>query len=550
MNIRIFCTIIITPILLINSCSTPEKKPNIILAICDDMSFGHTSFDGCTGITTPNIDFLASNGVYFENAYCSSPSCSPSRASILTGQNGYELEQGAVLWGYLPSKFKTYTDILEESGYFVGFTGKGWGPGDLEIADRKRNPAGNAFNAVRNLPFQELGNKGEINDTDYVANFQDFLSKKPKDTPFCFWYGAFEPHRVYAEGIAEQAGKDLSTIDVPDFLIDNEITRADILDYYFEIEWFDTQLGRIIDQLKEIGELENTIILVTSDNGMPFPRAKANLYEYGIHMPLIAYWPSKIKKPKKVDDFISLADIAPTLLQAAGIDVPVEMSAKSFLDVILSPKSGSIKEENNFVVSYRERHAWVNPNGEMAPMRSIRHGDFLLIWNMKPQMWPAGHIQPKYNWNNYPFGDVDNGRSKNEMMKLINTNEKYLFDLSFSPRQEYELYNVKEDPYNLNNLVNNNEYQETMENLKNKMIDYLIKTGDPRMKGPYTKVFLNTPYYAMQGIPTGGLFLKEWNTLDSVGKMEAIKTQYQAIDDNKKKLENMGWDLSILEDLD
>jgi len=531
--------------LFLNGCNDQENPPNILFITSDDMSFGHTSFDGYPEVKTPNIDFLAKNGLYFENAYCSAPSCAPSRSSILTGKNGYELEEGSVLWSFLPKKFKTYPDILEENGYFVGFTGKGCAPQDLEIAGRTRNPAGNEYNEIKKLPFTELGNDGAIWDVDYAANFEVFLSKKPQDKPFCFWYGALEPHRRYSRGIGQRAEKDISKVDVPDFLIDNKVTRSDILDYLFEIEWFDEHIGRILEQLKAEGQLSNTLIIVTSDNGMPFPRAKANLYEYGTHMPFIVYWADKIKEGRQVNDFISFADIAPTILDASNVHIPNEMTGKSFLDIIAPTDNQQNSPARDFIVTYKERHAsWVQPNGNIAPMRAIRKGDYLLIWNLEPNMWPAGHINPKYNWNQYPFGDVDNGPTKDEMMKLMNNEKDTLFKMAFGKRPEYELYNVAKDPFNLNNLAPNDKYKIRLERMKKKLVDYLTSTNDPRMLGNGKEdVFYNAPYFAMQGFETGGLFLKKWQALDSLGKAKAIENVEKNLDEQLDKLKKMGWDI-------
>jgi len=521
-----------------------SKRPNILLAICDDMSYGHLSYNNYPEVNTPHIDQLAHEGVYFEQAYCSTPSCSPSRAAILTGRNGYELKEGGILFAFLPDTFKTYPDILEENGYFVGFTGKPWAPGSNEMGNRERNPAGNEYNDIKNMPFVELGNKNEIWEIDYAENFKAFLNDKPDDKPFCFWYGALEPHRAYATGIGERAGKNPKNVDVPPFLVDNETTRQDILDYLFEIEWFDTQLGEILEEIEKRGELENTLVLITSDNGMPFPRAKANLYNYGVHMPLIAYWPDKVKQPKHVSDLVNLASIAPTFLEAAGIDMPKNMSLNSILTDIVSEDTGLVTPADNFVVTYKERHAWVQPDGKMYPMRSIRKGDYAFIWNMKPDMWPAGHINPTYNFDNFPFGDVDDGPAKFELMKLKNSKNDSLFDLAFGKRPEFELYNYKKDPYNFHNLAYKDEFIPLRDSLKTALEEYLIKTGDPRMKdgGNLVEMWINAPFLAQKGIFTGGLWLDKWEALDSAGKAEAVKKERKKLEAQQRRLnEEFGW---------
>ena len=234
--------------------------------------------------------------------------------------------------------------------------------GDREAgkrADANRNPAGYKFNDLKDTPYAEQGGAKYISDIDYAANFKKFLDEKPEGTPFSFWYSAFEPHRPYDKGLGKRIGIDPSKIKVPAFLPDNEEVRSDIADYLAEIQWFDHHLQTMIDILREKGELDNTIIVVTSDNGMPFPRAKANLYEYGTHEPLAIYWGKNIKGGRTVSDLVSFTDFAPTFLEAAGVKVPEEMSGKSLMPVLKSEKQGAVDPSRNRVITYRERHAWV-----------------------------------------------------------------------------------------------------------------------------------------------------------------------------------------------
>ncbi len=526
---------------LISKCQNTYtgKRPNILFAIADDMSWVHAGIMGCKEVNTPHFDWLAENGVLFENAYCSAPSCAPSRASVLTGRNGWELEQGAVLWGYLPSKYRTYPDILEENGYHVGYTGKGWGPGDLKDAGRERNPAGIEYNQIRNRPWREFGNATEIWDVDYAENFKVFLKENKDHKPFCFWVGALEPHRWYAEGIGKRMGKNPDNVKVPEFLPDTPEVRSDILDYLAEIDWYDIQMGRILDVLREKGELENTLVVMTSDNGMPFPRAKANLYEYGTHMPLAVYWGDQMKGGRKVKDFISFKDFAPTFLEAAGVPVPQNMSGKSFIPQLLSDKSGQIDSKRNVVHTYKERHAWSYPQGDICPMRSIRKENMLLIWNARPEMWPAGHELPEYNWDMMPFGDVDEGPSYLNVlsMKYDVSNQKY-YNLAFGKRPEFELYDVIEDPYQLNNLADKEAYQATLSHLKKELTSYLKETGDLRMFGK-ASVYQNTPYYCTKGLESGGLWLKEWQALNLKEKDAARDRARQWIMDKLERVRKL-----------
>ncbi len=521
------------------SCEKEEIRPNILFAIADDMSYGHTSYDGYPEVKTPAFDKIANEGMVFTHAYVSTSSCSPSRASILTGRNGYELEEGAVLWSYLPEKFQVYPDILQQYGYHIGYTGKGWGPGNLDIANRKVNPAGTSYNEIKTNPVLSFGEVSNISRIDYFSNFKQFLNGRTKDQPFHFWFSAFEPHRDYQEGIGKLAGKDPSKIKVPDFFPDTGEVRNDILDYLAEIEWYDKHLLKMMSYLDSIGELDNTIVIMTSDNGMPFPRAKANLYEYGTHMPLAIRWGNMV--PRIIKDFISFTDFAPTFLEAANIPVPESMSGKSFYNILKSKKSGQVDPERNNVVLYKERHAWVQPNGQCTPVRGYRKDNWLVIWNILPDMWPAGHPDPKVNFNLWPFGDVDNGPTKTEIMKQKNKkgNRIDYYDLSFGKRPEYELYDVERDPFQMNNIANDNRYAKLLTALVDEMKNKLRETNDPRLTGTGTESFEQAPYFGVLAVETGWMSPNRWELLNNQEKEEHLKKMQSELAINRKRLKEL-----------
>lgn len=307
MKKEIWSLVILIFILSCRSESTEhlKKKPNILFCIADDWSYPHAGVYGDDIVRTPHFDRLASQGVLFKNAYTSAPSCGPSRAAILTGQDFFRLEEGGNLWSYLPKKFPIYTSILEEHGYETGHTGKGYGPTVLSSGNWENNPAGKVYDA------EVTGSPPKIRDTDYSKNFVSFMKQKDSDKPFCFWYGSSEPHRRYDYKIGERNGYAIDRIQVPAFLPDTEVTRHDVADYYYEVEWFDRHLGEIVDYLESINELDNTLIIMTSDNGMPFPRAKTTIYSFGVHMPLAIRYGAHMNEGTVIDEVVSLTDIAP-----------------------------------------------------------------------------------------------------------------------------------------------------------------------------------------------------------------------------------------------
>ncbi|GAA4237932.1 sulfatase [Postechiella marina] len=463
-----------------------EKRPNILFCIVDDQSFIHTSINGTAEVNTPNFDRIAKSGVLFNNAYCNASSCAPSRASILTGRNIWEIEEGGLLFGGLPKQFSTFSSLLKKSGYETGYTGKGYMPASHKEPYQKQ-PLAEELNAVK------LNAPKYINRKDYSGNFNVFMEKRVKDKPFFFWYGSHEAHRAYNSGDGIKAGKDISKIKVPGFLPDNDLIRSDIADYYNEIEWSDAHLGRMLQALEHAGELENTIVIVTADNGMPFPRAKGTCYDYGTHMPLAVCWGNKLKGGNNVNDFISFIDFAPTILEAAGITIPKGITGKSFLNVLLSNKSGLVDKSRDKVFTALERHAYCRQEGLTYPIRTIRKGDWLYIMNFEPDRWPAGDPD-FYSPHQGFYGDIDKSPSRTYILdKEDKTAADYYFNITVGKRPDVELYNVKEDPYQLNNVAFKEINKSLCKELKNELFTYLSKTNDPRMMGkaPWD----NYPYY-------------------------------------------------------
>ena len=282
-------------VLLFHSCKNEEIKedsrPNILFVMSDNQSYPHASAYGCEWISTPGFDYIAKEGILFHNVFSASPGCAPSRSSILTGRYPWQNEEAGGHQTLYPAKYVTFTDVLAENGYHVGYTGKGCAPFNWKQGGRQFDPAGPEYNEIRydgaeslvlpeGIPDPEAF-ASNISTVNYTANFQDFLEKRKKGQPFFFWYGAREPHFPFEKGAGLRSGKKLKDVEVPEFLPDHDTIRMDLLDYAYEIEWFDGHLVKMIDHLKETGELENTIIIVTSDNGMQFPYAIANCYEYG-----------------------------------------------------------------------------------------------------------------------------------------------------------------------------------------------------------------------------------------------------------------------------
>ena len=453
-----------------------ETSPNILFCISDDQSYAHTGANGDPVVQTPAFDRIAREGLRFAHAFCDAPTCGPSRSAILTGQHIWRLEEAGNIHSTLPAKFATYTELLAEAGYSVGYTGKGWSPGRLEPGGRTVNPAGTAFQKRKTKPpFKAM------KDTDYAGNFQNFLKQLSDDQPFCFWLGTTEPHRGYELGAGKKTGKDPGKAVVPPIFPDTEIVRSDILDYLVEIETFDQQVARAIKTLEDAGQLDNTIVVVTSDHGMPFPRAKASLYDAGSRVPLAIRWPSGIRRPgRDVSAFVNLSDLAPTFLEAAGLTPPSMMTARSLTDIFAG--AGGAERSAAFIAM--ERHDGCRKGGKGYPCRAIRTRDFLYIHNFEPTRWPSGSPDPAACARSIPYGEIDNSPTKTFMMEHRNEHGiARLAELAFGMRPAEELYDLKNDGHQMVNLAGSTAMAETQASLRRRLFDHLRKTRDPRVVG-------------------------------------------------------------------
>ena len=424
-----------------------RQKPNILLLISDDQSWLHTGAAGHFAVQTPGFDRVAREGAGFSHAFCAAPSCAPSRASILTGMPIWQLEEAANMRAHLPTKFPTYTKLLAAAGYKLGLRGKGYGP--VEAGTPGDNPAGAAF-----------------------RDFRSFLAGLSDSQPFCYLHGSARPHRPYAPDAWRQAATRLKSIQVPGFLPDVPEVRQDLLNYLLAIEEFDREVRDTLEALEQSGRAANTLVVITSDNGMSFPRAKCNLYDHGTRMPLAVRWPGRIPGGRTIDDPVSLSQLAATFLDAAG--VPGLDRADSLMPLLLSTRGGVVNPQHDAVYFARERHTPSRPGALGYPMRAIRTNRYLYIRNLAPERWPAGD----------PAGSSDVDASPTlDFMKRNRERIGRLFDLSFARRPAEELYDVAADPEQLHNAAAEKRYAATRLELSRRLDAHLRQTRDPRALG-------------------------------------------------------------------
>lgn len=455
-----------------------NERPNILFCIADDASFHHFSKAGCKWVSTPNFDRVANEGIFFDKCYTPNAKSAPSRAILLTGRYSWQLGEAGNHICNFPKDLKVFTEVLSESGYDVAFTGKGWAPGNPgEIEGKPRQLTGKPFQKHKLIPPTN-----GIGKCDYATNFKDFLDKNDGKSPWFFWFGCTEPHRKYKYGTGVSIGnRNINEIDeVPAFWPDNDKVRNDMLDYGFEIEYYDKQIGKMLEELEKRDMLDNTLIIITSDNGMPFPRCKANDYEYSNHMPCAMMWANGIKNPgRKVSSFISFIDMAPTFLDIAGINEKdsgmKKISGKSLKCFFEDNITKSEIKERQKIILGRERDDYGRPNNQGYPIRAIISNNYLYIWNLKSHLMPAGNPETGYM-------DVDGSPTKTSILEINRKGyDKRLWNMSFGLRPEYELYDLSVDPYCINNLINDVSKAEIIRDLSSNLKNELLKLNDPRM---------------------------------------------------------------------
>ena len=440
-------------------------RPNVLFCIADDAS-PHFGVYGYNWVKTPNIDRIARAGLVFENFYTPTAKCAPSRAAILTGRNPWQLEAPYNNQSFFPAKFKPFTESLRDAGVTVGAQGKTWGPGIAGTADGKPRNFGMA--------------KAAGNAANPGAQFREFLSKRTPGQPFFYWFGSGNPRRGYSPNSGIEAGKKTSDIDrVPAFWPDNDVVRRDMLDYAIEMEAYDAQVGSLLKALDESGEFDNTLVIVTSDHGMPFPRVKGHNYDMANLVPFVAHWPNGIANPdRRVHELISFVDLAPTLLEVLGVDGAKSgmspITGASFTDLL---KDRALRERD-FVILGRERNDVLarpgTQHGLGYPVRGIREGNFLYLHNFAPDRWPCGNPD-------MGLKDTDASPTK-KLVEDLGESDRF-WQFSYGKRPAEELFDLSTDTDCVKNLAEDAAHQARKAALREKLFAELKRQNDPRVLG-------------------------------------------------------------------
>lgn len=492
------------------------KRPNIMFLFADDWGRHASIYAEVDGpgtvndvIKTPNFDSLAKAGVLFNNAYVNAPSCTPCRSSLLSGQHFWRTGWGAILQGAKwDLKIPSYPLLLEESGYHIGFSHKVWSPGSVKNAPygatrNEYKKGGGGINSFSQFVTGQVAKGCTVDEAKEIlmeqtrANFRQFLAARKDGKPFCYWFGPTNTHRKWIKGSGKALwGTDPKNLKgkMPPFLPDVHAVREDLNDYFGEAMGFDMTIGVLVEELKRIGEYENTVIAISGDHGAPgFPHGKCNLYDFGSHVSLLLAGPG-IKGGRVVEDFVTLPDLAPTFLEAGKVAPPEVMTAKSLWPVLESDADAWVDPTRTQVYIGRERHVQNARAGSLPyPQRAVRTKDYLLIVNFKPDRYPMGDpynldtpqdpaLETMEMRTGATLPDEDAGPAKAWLVANRKDPQwKPYFDRAYGKRPRLELFDLKKDSHQMNNVAANPEYKQVVEKLRKKLMDELRETGDPRV---------------------------------------------------------------------
>ena len=442
-----------------------DDRPNFVLFIGDDISWNDFGCYGNAAARTPRIDALAKDGIRFTNAYLTASSCSPSRASIVTGRYPHNTGKASELHRPMAWNLPRFPSLLRKAGYHTALVGK-------NHMSQEKAPEGRSLDLPP--PFETTdGGRVEGNNGGH-GKWAQFVRDRPRDRPFFFWFASYDAHRAW-EGDEEWDASRFGPMHrpedvvVPPFLADDEATRKDLASYYNEVTRYDHFIGEVVDELSRQEILDDTLITIMADNGRPFPRAKTRLHDSGMRTALVMHWPGGIEvSGTSCKAIVSAIDLAPTFLDVAGIPAPETVQGVS-MRPLFSDAGATIRR-----YAFSE-HNW---HDFEAHGRAVRTERFVYIRNNRPQFpWqgPADSVNSPSH---------DSLRQLREAGKLT----KAQADVFLAPRPEEELYRIGGDPHQLANLAGNPEYRDTRERLARLLDLWEEETGDSapaNLRGDY-----------------------------------------------------------------
>jgi len=497
--------------------------PNVVLLFVDDLGRHASVYERLDGrptcnrlLTTPNIDRLADEGAIARQAFVSAPSCTPSRSALVSGAHFWRAGRGAILSGAVwDGSIFSLPLALQHHGYHIGKTYKVWSPGtpqDGPFLDD--TPGGHAYEEAGRRFNQFSSHATELVDAglspeqarrellrEIRGNLDGFLAARPEGKPFFYFLGPTNTHRKWQRGSGKRlwglSADELAGV-MPEFLPDVPEIREDLADYLGEVQAVDAALGEVVDRLRETDDLDRTIIIVSGDHGAPgFPHGKCDCYDFGTRVPMVVWAGSQsgvvIRPGTVIEELVSLTDLAPTILQCAGVTIPSSMTGQSLVPLLDDSAAGRWVPRPG-VVFGRERHVRQARDGGLPyPTRAIRTQDYLYIRNFAPDRWPMG--SPKGVTDQWApshaslvrdtaaaFPDFDASPTKAWLVEhRADPAGREYFQRAFGRRPAEELYAIARDPDQVVNRADDPELADMRSELHRLLMQELDDSGDPRV---------------------------------------------------------------------
>lgn len=469
------CNFVWTPFLLalasipVAGCLAAEAKPNILLLLSDDHSVPHLGSYGSVNCKrfgiTPNLDSLASEGMRFQRAYTAAPQCAPSRTAIFAGRSPVGLGVTRFAQPARPD-VRFFTDALRANGYWTGLGGR------HQHLDGRTRDAPHIQQELSDLGMRSLESRfdhfvrAERTKGADLARVRErvaaTLDKVPAGKPFFLYFGFNQPHRGFGD---DHEGIDPARLELPPDWPDLPEVRVDYARYLDEVRDLDTGVGAVMRLLEDRGLAESTLVIFMGDNGEALLRGKGTLLDRGTHVPLLVRWPGKVEAGSVSEALVSGVDLAPTLLEAAGLDALPEMTGTSFLPELLGEEFQG------------RRHVFAERGWHFGPItrtdgfdlsRSVTSRRFRYIYNALPN-------------RGYTPVDMSGGdaweaiEAAHRAGRLLPIHDRILFR---NPRPVFELYDLREDPYELKNLAGTEEIQAIEEALRQELERWMIRESD------------------------------------------------------------------------
>lgn len=438
------------------------ERPNVLLIMSDDHSAAHVGCYGNREIRTPNLDAFAAEGVRLDRAYVATPQCVPSRAAYLTGRGPIDINMTRFS-APLPASVPSIPDLLRASGYYAGICGRTY------HLDGSGSSSPVSKTVLDKYHLRTFANRVDYlrssNQKNALPEMEEFLGQVPAGKPFFLWLGFNDPHRPLDRN-AVSPPHDPAKLTLPPHYPDTAGVREDFARYYDEISRMDGLFGQIMAELRRRQLDTTTLVVFVGDNGASQLRGKGTLYEFGVRVPWLMRLPGVIKPGSVISNLISGEDLAPTILQAAGVKAPVEMTGRSFWPAL----NGQPYQPREFVFSQRSAHGSSLPKNSAAfdLGRCVIGNRYKLIYNA---MWQLPYTPVDFNSD--PFW------KELETMHSAGKLSPELSRLYFSPtRPMFELYDLQNDPGELHNLAGKPEEAGTEQQLRAALEEWMILQRD------------------------------------------------------------------------